>query len=130
MELGMIGLGRMGGNMAERIGRAGHRVVGYNRSADAIDRLVKKRGVGAQSIEELVKKLSPPRAAWMMVPPPAARGRDGAPRGGAGRGNDPRAPAAPREGRHPRGRRELVLQRLHPARILGPRARAPGPGLP
>ncbi len=68
MELGMIGLGRMGGNMAQRILKAGHRVVGYNRSADAVQLLVRKRGVGAKSIEELVKKISPPRAVWMMVP--------------------------------------------------------------
>ncbi|MFD0683942.1 phosphogluconate dehydrogenase (NAD(+)-dependent, decarboxylating) [Actinomadura fibrosa] len=59
MELGIIGLGRMGGNMAERLRRGGHTVVGYDHSKDASD-------VG--SVEELVERLSPPRAVWVMVP--------------------------------------------------------------
>jgi 6-phosphogluconate dehydrogenase len=59
MELGMIGLGRMGGNMAERLRRAGHTVVGYDRDPEVTD-------VG--SLEELVQRLSAPRAVWVMVP--------------------------------------------------------------
>ena len=59
MKLGMIGLGRMGGNMAERLRRSGHDVVGYDRDASVSD-------VG--SLEELVEKLEPPRIAWVMVP--------------------------------------------------------------
>jgi 6-phosphogluconate dehydrogenase len=59
MELGMIGLGRMGGNMAERLRRAGHTVVGYDRDPKVSD-------VG--SLEELVQRLSAPRAVWVMVP--------------------------------------------------------------
>ena len=59
MQIGMIGLGRMGGNMAERLRRAGHEVVGYARSPD-------KRDVA--SLEELVGRLSPPRAVWLMIP--------------------------------------------------------------
>jgi 6-phosphogluconate dehydrogenase len=59
MELGMIGLGRMGGNMAERLRRAGHTVVGYDRDPKVSD-------VG--SLQELIGRLSPPRAVWVMVP--------------------------------------------------------------
>jgi 6-phosphogluconate dehydrogenase len=59
MELGMIGLGRMGGNMAERLRRGGHTVVGYDRDPDISD-------VG--SLVELVQRLAPPRAVWLMVP--------------------------------------------------------------
>jgi 6-phosphogluconate dehydrogenase len=59
MELGMIGLGRMGGNMAERLRRAGHTVVGYDRDPKVSD-------VG--SLRELVQRLTPPRAVWVMVP--------------------------------------------------------------
>jgi 6-phosphogluconate dehydrogenase len=59
MELGMIGLGRMGGNMAERLRRAGHTVVGYDRDPKVTD-------VG--SLPELVQRLSAPRAVWVMVP--------------------------------------------------------------
>jgi 6-phosphogluconate dehydrogenase len=59
MQIGMIGLGRMGGNMAERLRRAGHEVVGYARSRQARD---------VDSLEELVSRLAPPRTAWVMVP--------------------------------------------------------------
>jgi 6-phosphogluconate dehydrogenase len=68
MELGMIGLGRMGANMAERLIQGGHRVVGFNRSRGAVDQLVEKGGEGAASLEELVQELSTPRAVWIMVP--------------------------------------------------------------
>src|SRR5207302_5459517 len=59
VELGMIGLGRMGGNMAERLRRAGHTVIGFDRHSD-------KRDVS--SLEELVDRLSAPRVVWVMVP--------------------------------------------------------------
>ncbi|MFF4487412.1 phosphogluconate dehydrogenase (NAD(+)-dependent, decarboxylating) [Streptomyces sp. NPDC001544] len=59
MELGLVGLGKMGGNMRERIRRAGHTVVGYDRNADLAD---------VHSLEELVGKLSGPRVVWVMVP--------------------------------------------------------------
>jgi 6-phosphogluconate dehydrogenase len=59
MQIGMIGLGRMGGNMAERLRRAGHEVVGYARS---------RQGRDVDSLEELVGRLAPPRTAWVMVP--------------------------------------------------------------
>ena len=68
MELGMIGLGRMGANMVERLVRGGHRVISYDRSAEAIQRAVDKGGVGAHSLADFVKQLAPPRVIWLMVP--------------------------------------------------------------
>jgi len=68
MELGMIGLGRMGANMALRLLRGGHRVVGYARHAETVDRIVEKGAVGAYSLDELVQKLTPPRIIWLMIP--------------------------------------------------------------
>lgn len=59
MKLGIIGLGRMGSNMAERLLRGGHTVVGYARHAETVDRVVKKGAVGAYSLEE--QKLISPR---------------------------------------------------------------------
>jgi len=68
MELGMVGLGRMGGNMTIRLLRGGHRVVGYARHAETVDRFVEKGAVGAYSLKELVQKLTRPRVIWMMIP--------------------------------------------------------------
>ena len=68
MELGMIGLGRMGANMTERLVLGGHKVITYDRSAEAIQRVVDKGAVGAASVTDFVKKLSLPRAIWLMVP--------------------------------------------------------------
>ncbi|MBM2803859.1 MAG: 6-phosphogluconate dehydrogenase (decarboxylating) [Deltaproteobacteria bacterium] len=68
MELGMIGLGRMGANMTERLVLGGHKVITYDRSAEAIQRVVDKGAVGAASLADLVRKLSLPRAIWLMVP--------------------------------------------------------------
>ncbi len=68
MELGMIGLGRMGTNMVRRLRRAGHRCVVYDLQPDAVQALVNEGAVGAPSLEDFVKKLKRPRAAWMMVP--------------------------------------------------------------
>jgi 6-phosphogluconate dehydrogenase len=68
MELGMIGLGRMGANMTERLVRGGHRVITYDRSGEAIQRVVDKGAVGAHSLADFVKQLSLPRAIWLMVP--------------------------------------------------------------
>jgi len=68
MELGMIGLGRMGANMTERLVRGGHKVITYDRSAEAIQRVVDKGAVGAVSLADFVIKLSLPRAIWLMVP--------------------------------------------------------------
>jgi 6-phosphogluconate dehydrogenase len=68
MELGMIGLGRMGANMAERLVRSGHRVISYDRSAEAIQRVVDKGAAGAHSLADLIKQLTAPRTIWLMVP--------------------------------------------------------------
>jgi 6-phosphogluconate dehydrogenase len=64
----MIGLGRMGANMTERLVRGGHRVITYDRSAEAVQRVVDKGAVGAHSLADFVKQLSLPRAIWLMVP--------------------------------------------------------------
>lgn len=68
MEIGIIGLGRMGAGMAERWVRGGHRVVGYNRSRGPVDELAAKGMVPAESVEQLVNSLAAPRAIWVMLP--------------------------------------------------------------
>ena len=68
MQLGLIGLGKMGGFMAERIHNAGHQVVGFDFSAEAVSKLAATGNVGANSLEDMVSKLEAPRAVWMMVP--------------------------------------------------------------
>ena len=64
----MIGLGRMGANMTMRLLHGKHRVVGYARHAETVDRIVQKGAEGAYSLEELVRKLPMPRVIWMMIP--------------------------------------------------------------
>lgn len=64
----MVGLGRMGGNMAIRLVRAGHRVVGYARTAETVAAAVAQGVVGASSLPDLVSKLKPPRTVWLMIP--------------------------------------------------------------
>lgn len=68
MELGMIGLGRMGSNMTVRLLQGGHKVVGYARHAETVNRIVEKGASGAYSLEELAQKLPLPRVIWMMIP--------------------------------------------------------------
>ena len=68
MQLGMIGLGRMGANMVRRLQRAGHACVVYDRNPGAVAELVSAGAQGAASLTELVSKLSAPRAVWLMVP--------------------------------------------------------------
>ena len=68
MQLGMIGLGRMGSNMVRRLLKAGHECVVFDRSADAVKGLAKEKAVGAASLKEFVQKLNKPRAIWLMVP--------------------------------------------------------------
>jgi 6-phosphogluconate dehydrogenase len=68
MQLGMIGLGRMGGNMVRRLMRAGHSCVVYDRSPEAVATLVREGASGASSLAEFVAKLEKPRAACLMVP--------------------------------------------------------------
>jgi len=68
MELGMIGLGRMGANMSERLLRAGHRVVSYDRDPEAVKRVADRGSQGVDSLDGLAKTLATPRALWLMVP--------------------------------------------------------------
>jgi 6-phosphogluconate dehydrogenase len=68
MQLGMIGLGRMGGNMVRRLMRGGHTCVVYARDADDMKPLVSEGATGSSSLEDFVQKLSAPRAIWLMIP--------------------------------------------------------------
>ena len=68
MEIGMVGLGRMGGNMAQRLLRGGHTVVAFDQSAAALAANVSQGAAGADSVADLVGRLAPPRAVWLMLP--------------------------------------------------------------
>jgi len=68
MQIGMIGLGRMGSNMVRRLMRRGHSCVVFNRSPQPVTDLVKEKAIGATSLADVVKKLARPRAIWLMVP--------------------------------------------------------------
>ena len=91
MDIGLVGLGKMGGNMRERLRRGGHTVVGYDRNPDVSD---------VASLAEMVEKLPSPKVVWVMVP---------------GRRPDPadrrRARRPARRGRRDRRRRQLALDR-------------------
>src|SRR5215831_16546140 len=68
MQLGMIGLGRMGANMVRRLIRGGHDCVVFDKSPQAVGELTKEKATGATTLHELVEKLKTPRAVWLMVP--------------------------------------------------------------
>jgi 6-phosphogluconate dehydrogenase len=68
MQLGMIGLGRMGANMVRRLLKGGHDCVVFDMSPDAVAEMAKERAVGTTSVADLIKKLEKPRAVWLMVP--------------------------------------------------------------
>jgi 6-phosphogluconate dehydrogenase len=68
MQLGMIGLGRMGANMLRRLMRVGHQCVVHDRNSESVAALVKEGAVGSSSVDDFVSKLKPPQAAWLMVP--------------------------------------------------------------
>jgi 6-phosphogluconate dehydrogenase len=68
MQLGLIGLGKMGGNMAERLRLGGHQVVGFDFSPEAVQKLTASGNVGASSLEDMAKKLTGRKAIWIMVP--------------------------------------------------------------
>ncbi|MDO9009635.1 MAG: decarboxylating 6-phosphogluconate dehydrogenase, partial [Thiobacillus sp.] len=68
MQIAMVGLGRMGANMARRLMRNGHDCVVYDRNPEAVAQLVSEGATGAESLAELAGKLTPPRTAWIMVP--------------------------------------------------------------
>src|SRR5947207_2142399 len=68
MQLGMIGLGRMGGNMVRRLIKGGHECVVFDRSPKLVKELVGEKAVGSSSMKDLIKKLQKPRTVWLMVP--------------------------------------------------------------
>ena len=68
MELGMIGLGKMGGFMVERLVRGGHKVIGFDRDARAVQRVTEKGAGGADSLEKLLASSRSLSAVWLMVP--------------------------------------------------------------
>jgi 6-phosphogluconate dehydrogenase len=68
MRIGMVGLGRMGGNMTKRLIDHGHEVVAYDRNDETVKAAESEGAIGAHSLEEVVSRLSPPRAVWVMVP--------------------------------------------------------------
>ena len=68
MQLGMIGLGRMGANMVRRLQRAGHQCVAFDRNAVSVKEVERDGAIAATSLDDLVKKLQRPRAVWLMVP--------------------------------------------------------------
>ena len=68
MQIGMMGLGRMGYNMARRLMAGGHEVIAYDLNGDSVAAIAKEGGVAASSIEDFVARLKPPRAVWLMLP--------------------------------------------------------------
>ena len=68
MQIGMIGLGRMGANMARRLMKGGHECMVYDRNAGNVDAIVKEGAIGASALEDVVEKLKAPRAVWIMLP--------------------------------------------------------------
>jgi len=68
MQIGMVGLGKMGGNMSQRLLKAGHQVVVFDRNPEKVQRLEALGASGAASFQDLVARLDPPRAIWLMVP--------------------------------------------------------------
>src|SRR2546427_12025295 len=72
MQIGMVGLGRMGGNMARRLMRGGHKVVAWARNAKVVQELAGEGAVDTTALDDFVAKLAAPRVAWVMVPAGAA----------------------------------------------------------
>ena len=68
MQLGFVGLGRMGGNMVHRLARGGHEVVAFNRSPGPVQDAVRNGAIGGTSLQDLVQKVKPPRNIWLMLP--------------------------------------------------------------
>jgi 6-phosphogluconate dehydrogenase len=68
MQLGFVGLGRMGGNMVHRLALGGHEVVAFNRSPGPVQQAVRNGASGASSLQDLVQKLAAPRNIWLMLP--------------------------------------------------------------
>src|SRR3974390_2072576 len=79
MQLGMIGLGRMGANMVRRLQKAGHKCVVYDRSADSVKQLAGEGATGSSSLDDFVAKLQQPGAIWLMVPAAGVESKIGDP---------------------------------------------------
>ena len=75
MKIGMIGLGKMGGNMTRRLLQGGHDVVGFAPDSEAVEAVAREGATGATSVADLVAKLEPPRVVWLMVPAGVVTGR-------------------------------------------------------
>jgi hypothetical protein len=107
MQLGMIGLGKMGANMSQRMVAAGHEVVGYDLNPETIADVMKVGATGAESLEDPVGKLDSPRAVWIMVP--AGAPVDDVPEGACTLRYEfePTGPADPRNARGTPGRGQL-----------------------
>src|SRR5687767_1293518 len=68
MQLGIVGMGRMGANMARRLIKAGHEIVVLDRKPATVETMAKEGAVGSTSLADMVQKMKPPRAVWLMVP--------------------------------------------------------------
>src|SRR4030095_2988649 len=105
MQIGMIGLGRMGANMVQRLLAGNHQCVVFDRSPKAVDELTRAKAIGASSIADFVKQLETP-APVLLTGPAGAAARRRADGPGGGRGyDDLRSRLAPHAGRHPHRRR-------------------------
>ena len=103
MQLGMIGLGRMGANMVRRLMKAGHECVAFDMTPASVQALAKEGATGASSLDDFVAKLKQPRAIWLMVPAAVV--------------DSTLAQLSPNcEGRHRHRRRQFLLHRRYPPR--------------
>ena len=105
MQLGIVGLGRMGGNIARRLMKHGHSVVVYDRNAEAVGTLAKENAQPAKSLDDLVAQLKAPRAVWVMLPA-----------GEATESTVDRSRVAHAKGRHDHRWRQHLLQGRHSPR--------------
>jgi len=138
MQLGMIGLGRMGANLTRRLMRDGHRVVAYDRNPDVVKSLAGEGATGTESLADFVAKLDKPRAMWIMVPAgvvgstleqlrPLLEADDIVIDGGNSYYRDDIPPGqGPQAGRHPLHRRRDERRRVGPGRGLLPDDRRRG----
>ena len=113
MDVAMVGLGRMGGNMARRLLRGGHHVVVWNRTYAKAQELAAEGAAAVRELSDVVAALAAPRVLWLMLP-----------HGEPTQAGHRRAGAAAGRGRHPHRRRQLVLQGRHRPRRRPCRARA------
>ena len=129
MQLGMVGLGRMGANMVRRLQRAGHDCVAFDRHPENVQAVVDEGATGAASLEELVAKMDKPRAVWLMIPAAYVDGTLDAAAAAPGhrrrrhRRRQLLLPGRPQALGAPRRARDALRRLRHERRRLGPRAR-------